>query len=291
MKIHLVDGTYELFRSFYGAPSRTNDRGEEIGATRGLILSLLALLREDGVSHVAIAFDSVVESFRNELFDGYKTGEGIDENLLRQFPLAERAARALGLTVWSMVEFEADDALATAASRWAEAPEVEQVVLCSPDKDLAQCVVGKKVVCFDRRKQVLLDEAGVVEKFGVLPGSMADYLGLVGDSADGIPGLKGWGAKSASTVLARFLRIEDIPDEAERWEVKVRGAAKLAATLAAQREDALLYRRLAVLRTDVPLTETLEDLAWRGAHGEAFQELCRELGDSRLAQRPHRWQG
>ncbi len=289
MKLHLVDGTYELFRSFYGAPKRRNGDGREIGATRGLILSLCALLREDGVTHVAIAFDSVVESFRNQVFEGYKSGEGIDPELHGQFPLVEQAARALGLVVWPMVEFEADDALATAAARFNRAREVDQVVLCTPDKDLAQCVRGNRVVCFDRRKGLFLDEAGVHKKFGVAPTSMPDYLGLVGDAADGIPGLKGWGAKSASTVLAKFPTIEEIPEDAGDWDLKVRSADKLAETLRGQREEALLYRQLAILRTDVPLREELEELEWVGAHRQEMEEVCQELGDPRLADRPHRW--
>lgn len=289
MKIHLVDGTYELFRSFFGAPERQLDDGREVGATIGLLNTLLALLRTDGVTHVAAAFDTLIESFRNQMFAGYKTGEGVDERLMNQFPLAEHAAHALGFTVWSMREFEADDAMATGAARWADSPGVEQVVLCSPDKDLTQCVRGSKVVCLDRRREIMLDEAGVIEKFGVSPASIPDYLGLVGDAADGIPGLKGWGAKSASTVLARWGHIETIPQNVEAWEVKVRSAAKLAETLNAQQEDALLYRQLAVLRTDVPLEEDLEDLEWRGARRAELEKLCAELGQQALLERVPRW--
>src|SRR3954468_10399046 len=222
MKVHLLDGTYELFRSYFGAPrARVGDR--EIGATRGIIRSLLSLLREDGVSHVAIAFDHVIESFRNDLFDGYKTGEGIPDDLLSQFPLAERASHALGITTWSMIEFEADDALATAAARFSSVPEVEQILICTPDKDLAQCVVDQRVVRFDRMRRRLMDEKQVNEKFGVPPGSIPDWLALVGDSADGIPGIPRWGEKAASAVLGRFGRIEDIPDDPTQWDVTVRG--------------------------------------------------------------------
>lgn len=278
MRLHLVDGTYELFRAYFGAPPRRAPDGREVGATVGLAQSLLSLLREPGVSHVAVAFDHVVESFRNAIFDGYKTGEGIEAELRDQFELAEEVVRELGVVVWSMVEFEADDALAAAAARWRDDPQVEQVVLCSPDKDLAQCVVEKKVVTFDRRRGITLDAAGVEEKFGVSPRSIPDYLGLVGDSADGIPGIPRWGAKSAAAVLARYGRIEDIPAEAADWDIKVRGAATLAANLAERRDAAQLYRRLAVLRTDVPLAEELGDLEWRGASRTAVAALAERLG-------------
>jgi len=285
MRLHLLDGTYELFRHYFGAPKRQAPDGREVGATRGILQSFLGLLRQEDVTHVAAAFDTEITSFRNDLFDGYKTDEGVDEELLQQFPLAERATQALGITVWSMLEFEADDALATGAARWGDAPGVEQVLLCSPDKDLAQCVRGRQVVTFDRRKRVLADDDGVREKFGVSPASIPDFLGLVGDAADGIPGLKGWGAKSSSVLLARYGHIEEIPDDANAWDVKVRGAAGLAATLKEQRDDALFYRRLATLRTDVPLAEDLDDLRWRGLHGDAFRQLCEEIGAPDLAKR------
>ncbi|MDY7096219.1 MAG: 5'-3' exonuclease H3TH domain-containing protein [Acidobacteriota bacterium] len=290
MKIHLVDGTYELFRAFYGPPPRQAPDGTEIGGARGLMMSLLSLLREDGVTHVACAFDTVIESFRNDLFAGYKTGEGVDPVLLAQFPLAERVAETLGVVVWRMREFEADDALATAAARFSQERGVEQVVLCSPDKDLAQCVDGQRVVCLDRRRETLLDEAGVEEKFGVPPASIPDLLALVGDSADGIPGLKGWGAKSAATALARYGHLDQIPEDPTDWDVKIRGAARLAETLAAQRDDALLYRRLATLRTDVPLEETLDDLHWRGALRPAVEDLAQAWGEPGLVERVHGWQ-
>ena len=289
MKIHLIDGTYELYRSFFGAP-KAQVSGCEVGATRGILRSLLSLVREDGVSHLAIAFDHVIESFRNDLFDGYKTGEGIPEDLMSQFALAERATQALGIVTWSMVDFEADDALATAAARWADAPGVEQVLICTPDKDLAQCVTGRRVVRFDRMRRLLLDEAGVIEKFGVPPRSIPDWLGLVGDSADGIPGIPRWGEKAASSVLARFFRIEDIPDDPGRWGVNVRGAAALAQNLAARRKDALLYKQLATLRTDVPLSETLGDLEWKGARRDELLALCREIDDEDFLARVPRFQ-
>lgn len=290
MRIHLVDGTYELFRAHFGAPGASApDDGSEVGATRGILRSLLSLLREEGVSHVACAFDHVIESFRNDLFDGYKTGEGVPSELMAQFPLAERAAHALGLVVWPMIEFEADDALATAAARFGVSPEVEQVLICTPDKDMAQCVSGSRIVCFDRMRRRVLDEPAVVEKFGVSPASIPDWLALVGDEADGIPGVPRWGAKSASAVLARYEHLEAIPDQATQWSVVVRGAAGLAQSLREHREEASLYRRLATLRTDVPLAERIEDLRWRGALRPELTRLCREIGDERFIERVHRW--
>lgn len=285
MKLHLVDGTYELFRAHFGAPPRRDARGREVGATQGLLRSLYALVRDPGVTHVAVAFDHVVESFRNQLFEGYKTGEETPEELLAQFPLAEQAARSLGLAVWPMIEHEADDALATAAARWRGDPRVEQIVICSPDKDLAQCVRGRKVVELDRRREIVLDEDGVKEKFGVRPTSIPDWLALVGDKADGIPGIARWGAKSSSIVLAHYGDLEEIPDRVEDWQVPVRGAKTLAANLAAEREQALLYRELATLVIDVPLEESLEDLEWGGADRGLLESLAEELGDPRLVQR------
>ncbi len=290
VKAHLVDGTYELYRAYYGAP-KALVAGQEVGATRGILRSLLSLVREDGVTHVGIAFDHVIESFRNELFSGYKTGEGVPEDLMSQFALAERASQALGVVTWPMVGFEADDALATAAARFAEAPGVDQVLICTPDKDLAQCVTGRRVVRLDRMRRLLLDEAGVVEKFGVPPRSIPDWLALVGDSADGIPGIPRWGEKAASTLLARFGRIEDIPDDPARWEVSVRGAAALASNLAARRDDAALYKKLATLRTDVPLAESFDDLEWKGAHRDVLIALCREIDDEEFVSRVPRFRG
>ena len=278
VNVHLVDGTYELFRAHFGAPPATAPDGREVGATRGLLRSLRALLKEEGVTHVAVAFDQVIESFRNRLFPGYKTAEGVPPELLAQFPLAEQAARALGLVVWPMVEFEADDALASGAARFAGAPGVERVLLCTPDKDLAQCVRGREVVGFDRMRRKVLDEDGVREKFGVSPGSIPDWLALVGDSADGIPGLERWGEKSAAAVLARWERLEAIPDDAAAWAVPVRGAARLAESLRAGRAEAMLYRTLATVRTDVPLAEELEALRWRGERPDEVTALRAALG-------------
>jgi 5'-3' exonuclease len=281
--VHLVDGTYELFRAHFGAPPATAPDGAAVGATRGLLRSLQALLREPGVTHVAVAFDQVVESFRNRLFPGYKTAEGVPPELLAQFPLAEEATRALGLVTWPMVEFEADDALATGAARFAGAPGVERVLLCTPDKDLAQCVRGARVVGFDRMRRRVLDEAGVRARFGVGPESIPDWLALVGDAADGIPGVPRFGEKSASAVLGRWAHLEAIPDDPSRWDVPVRGAAALAASLAGHREAAGLYRTLATVRTDVPLAEDLEALRWRGASADRLAALGARLGDARLA--------
>jgi 5'-3' exonuclease len=284
MKIHLVDGTYELFRNYFGAPPKKGPDGREVGATVGLLRSLFMLVSTPGVTHVACAFDHVIESFRNELFPGYKTGEGIAPDLLAQFPLAERAVAALGIVVWPMVEFEADDALATAASRFKDQPGVEQVVICSPDKDLAQAVSGVSVVCWDRRRDIALDEDGVIDKFGVRPRSIPDWLALVGDAADGIPGIPGWGAKSASAVLSRLDHLEAIPEDPRRLDIPLGRATRLVESLAAHREEALLYRRLATLRVDVPLEEGLADVEWRGAMPE-FREVCRELGAEDLLRR------
>lgn len=276
MKIHLIDGTYELFRAFYGAPPQTDLEGREVGAALGLARSLLSLIRDARATHLACAFDHVIESFRNQLFEGYKTGEGVDPKLLAQFELAERAAFACGLTVWPMVEFEADDALATAASRWSEDPRVERIVICSPDKDLAQCVRDGKVVCLNRRSGVVLDAAGVEEKYGVAPQSIPDWLALVGDSADGFPGVPGWGGKSAAVVLQRYKHLEEIPDYGFDWDVQVRGAERLATNLRKSRPESFLYRKLATLRTDVPLAEKLSDLEWKGVREEQLRDLSRQ---------------
>ena len=289
MKVHLVDGTYELFRAYFAMPPLTSPDGRPVGAVRGLIQTLLLLLRQEDVTHVACAFDHVIESFRNDLFPGYKTGAGVPEELYSQFQLAEDAASALGMVVWPMVEFEADDATATAAARWRDMDDVDQVVICSPDKDLAQMVSGDRVVCLDRRKKLALDEAGVRDKFGVSPGSIPDYLALVGDSADGIPGISGWGAKTSALVLEHYVHLEDIPDDPSKWRVEVRGARSKAESLSKHRDDARLYKRLATLRLDVPLEESLDDLEWRGVRRKAFQELCSDLGFPRLMELPHRW--
>jgi 5'-3' exonuclease len=277
VKLHLIDGTFELFRSFYGRKdTRLAPDGMDVNATLGILQSTLVLLRDPEVTHVAAAFDTVIESFRNDLFAGYKTGAGVDPALLAQFPLAEEALAALGVTVWGMMEFEADDAMATAALRWMD--DVDQVVLCSPDKDLMQCVVGDTVVSWDRMRDRWFDEAAVVERFGVPPEAIPDYLALVGDTADGVPGLAGWGAKSTAAVLARWGRLEMIPDDAALWDVPVRSAPKLAATLAAHRADAMLFRTLTTLRRDVPLEESLEDLRWTGPDDDVFADMCGRHG-------------
>ncbi len=263
MIVHLVDGTYELFRHFYALPSARNHLGEEIAAVRGVMYSIRGLV-QDGATHIGVATDHVIESFRNGLWPGYKTGEGIDPALLTQFPILEEGLRAWGLTVWPMVEFEADDALASAAAKAADDPRVEQVVICTPDKDLAQCVRGTRVVQLDRVRKTVRDEAGVVSRFGVPPTSIPDYLALVGDSADGFPGLPGWGPKSAATLLSRYGTVDAIPDDPAEWDVRVPRAAALARTLAEQRDLARLFRTLATLRTDVPVFETVDKLEWRG---------------------------
>jgi 5'-3' exonuclease len=285
MQLHVVDGTFELFRAYYGSPLRASTEGNEVGAARGLVRSLLALLAERDVTHVAVAFDHVIESFRNDLYAGYKTGDGLDPALFAQFGLAEEACRALGLVVWPMIEFECDDALATAAARFAGQRGVERVVICSPDKDLAQCVRGVRVVCLDRMRRNTLDERGVHAKFGVAPASIPDWLALVGDSADGYPGIPRWGAKSAATVLAEYSHLEAIPPAAADWRVTVRGAEALAANLAAHRVDALLFRRLATLRTDVPLAESPAALRWRGPDERALAALAEAWRDTSLVDR------
>lgn len=271
----LIDGTFELFRAYYGAPSALA-RGVEVGATRSFLRSMIALLRTTEHRHVGVAFDHQIESFRNELFAGYKTGAGIDPPLFAQFPLVEEASRALGLATWPMIEHEADDALATAAAALAQDPRVGTVRIASPDKDLTQCVVGTQIVCWDRLRDKLLDEAGVVDKFGVPPSSIPDYLALVGDEADGIPGIDGWGARSTAAVLARYRHLEEIPRQGA-WEVTVRGAPRLQSALAQSWEQALLYRQLATLRRDSAIACGLEDLLWHGADLEALGALCEKL--------------
>ncbi len=287
MKLHLLDGTYELFRSYFGAPPRKAPNGGEIGAVHGVMASTLNLLQQDGVSHLGAAFDSEIRSFRNDLYDGYKTEVGVPAELLAQFPIVEEGMEAIGVVVWRMEEYEADDALATAAARFAD--EVEQVVIMSPDKDMAQCIEGKAIVGFDRRNSKFIDEEGVVEKFGVAPASIPDYLGLVGDTADGFPGLRGWGAKSASMVLSQYGHIESIPLEAESWDVTVRGAQRLVETLRDHISEALLFRYLATLRRDVPLGESLSDLEWQGVPRECFLDFCDRFGFGSLREKPERW--
>lgn len=288
MKLHLIDGTYELFRQYYGMKDASAFKGIEVGATRGLLRTVLKLIN-NGATHLAIAFDTVIESFRNDLFDGYKTGDGIPAELWDQFPLAEEAMKAMGLVVWGMEEFEADDALATAATRWHNHKDLSQILLCSPDKDLAQCVVGDKVVLFDRRREKIINEPAVLEKFGIQPESMPDYLALVGDTADGIPGVPRWGAKSSATVLTRYVHLESIPKDPEEWDIKVRGAKALAEQLVENWDKALLYRQLATLRRDVPLEQNLEDLEWRGAYKDKLEAFCAKIGDTRFPERLSTW--
>jgi len=261
--VYLIDGTYELFRHYYALPSAKTKDGREVAAVRGVVGSVLQLL--NGVAtHVAVATDHVIESFRNDLWPGYKTGEGVEPDLLAQFPLLEEALTALGVTVWPMVEFEADDALAAGAAAAARDPHVDRVIICTPDKDLAQSVRGTRVVQMDRRTRLIRDEAGVIAKFGVPPASIRDYLALVGDSADGFPGLQGWGAKSTAAVLAKYGHIECIPDDWRTWGVNAGKAASLAATLARDRDRAFLFRTLATLREDIPLFESIDELCWKG---------------------------
>jgi 5'-3' exonuclease len=272
MNVHLIDGTYELFRHFYAVPPGPGADGQEVGAVRGVLASILGLL-EGGATHVGVATDHVIESFRNDLYPGYKTGEGMDPLLVSQFPILEEALTAMGVVVWPMVRYEADDALASAAVKAARDGRVERVFICTPDKDLAQCVAGTRVVQFDRMRGVLRDEAGVAGKWGVAPASIPDYLALVGDSADGFPGLRGWGAKSAGLVLARFPHLEDIPKDTRHWPTAVRGAQRLASVLFEQWNDALLFRQLATLVADVPVFGSVDDLRWQGP-GAGFAEFC-----------------
>ena len=284
VRVHLIDGTYELFRHYFAVPSSKAEDGVEIAAVRGVVRSMLALL-EGGATHLGVATDHVIESFRNELWPGYKTGEGVAPELLAQFPILEEALAALGVAVWPMVRYEADDALASAAA--GAAAYAERVLICTPDKDLAQCVVGDRVVQFDRRARRLIDEKAVVAKFGVRPASIPDYLALVGDSADGFPGLPGWGAKSAAAVLAAFHHIEDIPLDAARWRVPLRGADVLAATLREQRKRALLFKKLATLSTSVPVRASADRLRWAGPR-KGFRRVADYLGAPQLLDQAQR---
>lgn len=286
MKVHLVDVTYELFRAYFGAPKLASPDGREVGAVRGLLASMLYLLQQEGATHVACASDTVIRSFRNDLYAGYKTEAGVPLDLLAQFPFAEEGLRALGLVVWGMIELEADDALAAGAARYAA--EVDQVIIATPDKDLAQCVDGTRVVLYDRRGKRIIDEAAVRAKWGVAPRSIPDWLALVGDTSDGYPGIPGWGEKTASAVLAAYEHIEAIPDDARAWKLPVRGADRLAAALASRRVEAALYKRLATLRTDVPPAEPLAELEWRGARPE-LRDFCGRQGYNDLVERAGRW--
>ena len=288
-RIHLLDGTYELFRAFHGAPSRLTSSGEEVGATIGFVQSVLGLLHGGEVTHLACAFDHVIESFRNDLFPGYKTGAGMDPLILAQFGLVEEAARAMGVPYWPMIQFEADDALASAAAQWSTDPRVSQILICTPDKDLAQCVSDQRVVCFDRRSRTMIDAQGVRDKYGVDPASIPDWLALVGDSADGIPGITGWGKKSAATVLGHYKHLEGIPRRADEWVIPVRGARKLARNLAEGWNQVQLYRQLATLRLDVDLEFGVDDVKWAGVPRRIFQQLCDRLEQPGLTERVPRW--
>ena len=291
MQVHLVDATYELFRAFYAPrPPVLGRDGRNLSGVSGLCDQLLYLLREEGATHVGCATDRVIESFRNDLFPGYKSSAGMDPELLSQFPIAEEAIEALGVVLWPEVEFEADDAIGAAAARFRDDPAVDRILICTPDKDMAQCVVGERVVLRDRRRQITYDRAGVLEKWGVEPASIPDWLALVGDSSDGYPGLPGWGAKSAAAVLLRYGSIDAIPARASEWDVKVSGAVRLAAVLGEQREAALLYRTLARLRLDTPIPQaTAAELEWQGAPRATWEAFCDRWGLDRLRARPHRW--
>ena len=283
MKVYLVDGTYELFRHFFAVPPAKDESGQEIGATRGVLSSVLQMI-ERGATHLGVATDHVIESFRNHLYPGYKTGEGVPPELFSQFQILEDSLEALGVKVWAMVEYEADDALAAAADKAVHDPAVEQVIICTPDKDLGQCVVDDRVVQLDRRRDTIRNEAGVVAKFGVSPKSIPDYLALVGDSADGFPGIPGFGAKTAACVLSQYPHLEDIPKEGRNWHSSIRGATKLAATLQASWNQAILFRVLATLRTDITVFNNVDELRWRGP-GERFEEICRQMRSPDLLRR------
>ena len=284
MRVHLIDGTYELFRYYFAAPSHVTSSGQEVGAVRGVLGSMVQLL-EQGATHIGIATDHVITSFRNDLWDDYKDGSDIEEGIASQFLLLEDVLRAAGFTVWPMVEFEADDALGAAANIYADDPRVEEVMICTPDKDLAQCVSDERgIVQYDRRKELRYDEAGVKEKFGVEPTSIPDYLALVGDSADGFPGLPGWGAKSTSAALSRYGTLDQIPAAAGQWDITIRGGAKLAATLADQRDLAVLFRRIATIELDAPVDETVDTLEWAGPASN-FDEVVESIDAQRIAKR------
>ena len=292
MQVHLLDATYELFRAHFapGRPQALDPQGQVVGATVGLLESVLYLLREGGVTHLGCASDHVIRSWRNERWPGYKTEAGVPPELLAQFGLAEEALRSLGVAIWPMVEWEADDALGTAAARWADDPAVERVVIMTPDKDMAQCVrEDGRVVMYDRRKRLFVDADGVRQRFGVGPESIPDFLALVGDAADGYPGIPGWGKVSGAAVLNRYPHLEDIPQSVVRWDVRIRGAATLAAALRDHRQEAFLFRELATLVNDVPLPETLDELRWQGAPRAPFTAMAERLGQPKLIERVHRW--
>ena len=279
MEIYLVDGTYELFRHYYALPSARDRDGREVAAVRGVLASVLGMIKA-GATHIAVATDHVIESFRNDLWPGYKTGDGVEPDLLAQFPLLEEVLAAAGVVVWPMVEFEADDALAAAAVASGKNKDVTQIIICTPDKDLAQCVSGSRIVQLNRRTRVTIDEPGVMQKFGVSPESIPDYLALVGDTADGYPGLPGWGAKSSATVLHKFIHLEAVPRDFRDWHVNVANARSLADTLCREWENAILFRRLATLRTDIKLFDDVDELRWRGPT-PAFEALAAQLDAAR----------
>jgi 5'-3' exonuclease len=283
MNVHLIDGTYELFRHFFAVPTAADMNGQEVGAVRGVLNSVLSMI-ERGATHIGVATDHVVESFRNDLYPGYKTSEGVAPDLLSQFPILEEALEAMGVVVWPMVQYEADDALASAAGKAAQDDRVRQVLICSPDKDLSQCVVGTRVVQLDRRHNILRDEAGVVAKFGVKPQSIPDYLAVVGDSADGFPGLPGWGVKAATLTLSQYPHLEDIPRDWRTWHPSIKRARLLSESLFNAWDDGLLFRTLATLRLDVPVFEAVEDLRWQGPHIN-FEEHCQRMKSPDLFRR------
>ena len=283
MDVYLIDGTYELFRHFFAVPAAADVTGQEVGAVRGVLTSVLSMI-ERGATHLGVATDHVVESFRNDLYPGYKTSEGVDPELLSQFPILEQALEAMGVTVWPMIEFEADDALASAASKASQDDRVKQMLICTPDKDLSQCVVGTRVVQLDRRSNIVRDEAGVIAKFGVKPQSIPDFLAVVGDSADGFPGVAGWGLKAAGLVLSQYPHLEDIPKDWREWHPSIRNARRLAESLFNAWNDALLFRTLATLRQDVRVFDNVDDLRWRGPKPD-FEELCRRVRTPDLLRR------
>jgi 5'-3' exonuclease len=283
MDIHLIDGTYELFRYFYAVPSAKDTGGREIGAVRGVLGSILSMI-EGGATHVGVATDHVIESFRNDLYSGYKTGEGVDSALRSQFPILEEALESMGVLVWPMIKFEADDALASAAAKAAQDDRVRRVIICTPDKDLSQCVVGSRVVQLDRRRETLRDEAGVIAKFGVKPSSIPDYLAVVGDSADGYPGIAGWGSKAAAAVFSQYGHLENIPKDWRHWDRLIRRARPLAESLFGAWDDALLFRTLATLRVDVPVFSSIDDLLWRGP-AEDFKRTSERMKAPDLCRR------
>jgi len=288
MKIHLVDGTYELFRAHFGAPPKKAQDGMEVGATLGLVRSMMLLLSDPEVTHVAVAFDHVIESFRNKMYVNYKSSEGVDPIILNQFPVDEKLVSALGMVIWTMVKFEADDAIATAVTKFKKVKSVEQIVICSVDKDLTQLVDGDRVICWDRRREITLNDKGVTEKFGVGPESIPDFLALVGDSADGYPGVQGWGEKSTATVLSKYKHIESIPGNPNKLGLGLGRATTLLENLKNNYKDALLFRELSTLRVDVPLKENLNDLKWQGAYPR-LKKLCLELNDERIPERITKW--